>query len=250
MNKLLFLFCLWTGVFFPLPEHVENSIPDSGLVAYYSFNDCQVTDITGNGSDGKILGSGGDCRCGVEGNGILLDGQTDYIEFSGPINDYFTTSDFTLSFYFKPIGQSIFKQSLVGKRTTCEDDHALDVMLDMRNEMMLTDFIEEEFIAFGDLSAGLDAGGWHHYALVRNGFRAYTYINGKLMNEARKCSGVDIANDTPLSIGNSPCVGSGARRFNGVVDELRLYEKPMSAQKIMSLYSKTKVEDAEKGCVS
>ena len=116
--------------------------------------------------------------------------------------------------------------------------------------MMKTDFVEEEYKDFGDLDAPLETGTWHHYAVVRSGVKAYTYINGKLMNEARRCSGVDIANDTPLSMGNSPCVGNGARRFHGIIDELRIYEKAFTAQDIMDLYSRKRIEDAEKDCVS
>jgi len=249
VNKLILLLCLLGGVSLNKNTISIEAAPTSGLVAYYSFNDCDAFDDSGKQSNGKIYGNG-TCRCGVEGNGLMLNGKTDYIEFGGQVNKYFTTSDFSLSFYFKPTGRSIFKQSLISKRTNCDEDHVLDIMLDQNSNSVLTDFIQEEFVEFGDLSAVLKNNDWHHFALVRNGVKAYTYINGKLMNEARRCSGVDIANDTPLSIGNSPCVGKGARRFEGVIDELRVYEKPLSHQEIMDLYSRLKVENAEHGCVS
>jgi len=235
---------LFTGT-----ETSTVSIPDNGLVAYYSFNDCDAFDDGKQRSTGKIFGSG-TCRCGVEGNGIQLNGKTDYIEFSGPVNKYFTTSDFTISLFFKPTGNSIFRQSLISKRTACTEENLLDITLDQHSHTVHTEFRQEEFIGFGDLSANLKSGDWHHFALVRKGSRAYTYINGKLMNEARRCSGVDIANETPLSIGNSPCVGKGMHRFQGVIDELSVYDNGLSHQQIMDLYSRTKVEDAEKGCVS
>jgi len=240
---------MWSGLSMNYQNEGIQDIPSDGLVAYYSFNDCEAIDQSGKQSHGKIIGNA-TCRCGVEGNGIMLNGRTDYIEFSGQVNKYFTTSDFSLSFYFKPTAPNIFKQSLVSKRTDCEEFHALDIILDQTNEMMITDFMQEEFIKFGDLDAPIKSGDWHHYALVRKGSRAYTYINGSLMNEARRCSGVDIANEAKLSIGNSPCVGSGLRRFEGIIDELRVYEKPLTHQEIMDLYSRLLVEDAEKGCVS
>lgn len=249
MNKLIILFGFLGSLLYPPHSTSNTTIPSDGLIAYYSFNDCDAFDQSGNGSHGQIYGSG-ECRCGVEGNGLLLNGQTDYIEFEGKVNDYFTTSDLTVSFYFKPIGNSIFKQSLLSKRSVCENDHSFEIFLDQQNQMMKTDFVEEEFKEFGDLDAPLEGGAWHHFALVRSGVKAYTYINGKLMNEARRCSGVDIANDTPLSIGNGPCIGNGARRFHGIVDELRIYEKPLTHDEVLNLYSKMKIEDAEKGCVS
>ena len=223
MNKLILILCLWAGLHLGPKSESSELIPSNGLVAYYSFNDCQAIDESGKGSHGKIMGSA-QCRCGVEGNGILLNGKTDYIEFSGQVNEYFTTSDFTLSFYFKPTGATIFKQSLISKRMECEEDHMLDIMLDKTNDMVLTDFIQEDYIKYADMDASLKTNDWHHYALVRKGTRAYTYINGTLMNEARRCSGVDIANEAKLTIGDSPCVGAGVRRFEGIVDELRVYE--------------------------
>jgi len=249
VNKLFLILCLWGGLSYPYQNNFVDLIPSDGLVAYYSFNNCDAFDNSGKQSHGKINGVGL-CRCGVEGNGIQLNGKTDFIEFDGQVNKYFTTSDFTLSFYFKPTAASIFRQSLVSKSAFCEEDHVLDIKLDQSNKLVLTDFIQEEYIQYADLDAHLKVGDWHHYALVRKGTRAYTYINGTLMNEARRCSGVDIANDGKLSIGNSPCVGKGTRRFEGVVDELRVYEKPLSHQEVMDLYSRLPVEQAEKGCLS
>jgi len=249
VNKLILILCLWAGLNLGPQSESAILIPSNGLVAYYSFNDCEALDESGKESHGKIMGSA-KCRCGVEGNGIMLNGKTDYIEFSGQVNQYFTTSDFTLSFYFKPTGASIFKQSLISKRMACKEDHMLDIILDKSNDMVLTEFIQEEYIKYAEMDAPLKSNDWHHFALVRNGTRAFTYINGNLMNEARRCSGVDIANEAKLAIGDSPCVGAGIRRFEGVVDELRVYEKPLSHQEIMDLYSRMLVEDAEKGCVS
>jgi len=249
VNKLILLLSFFGGSVFTALFTSSNVVPDSGLIAYYSFNNCDAKDDSGNNSHGEIYGIG-ECKCGVDGNGIFLNGKTDYIEFDGMVNDYFTTSDLTVSFYFKPIGHSIFKQSLLSKRSSCEEDHSFEILLDQQDQMMKTDFIEEVFKEFRDLDAPLESGAWHHYAIVRTGVKAFTYINGKLMNEARRCSGVDIANDTPLSIGNSPCVGSGTRRFQGIIDELRIYEKPLSHEAIRNLYSKMKVEEAEKDCVS
>jgi hypothetical protein len=249
VNKLILIFFVWSGLSVGSQFNDFVDIPSDGLVAYYSFNDCEAFDQSGKQSHGKIMGKG-TCRCGVEGNGIMLNGRTDYIEFGGQVNKYFTTSDFSLSFYFKPTSPSIFKQSLVSKRVNCDEFHALDIILDQTNDMMITEFIQEDYIRFSDMNAPVKSGEWNHYALVRKGTRAYTYINGRLMNEARRCSGVDIDNEAKLSIGNSPCVGSGLRRFEGIVDELRVYEKPLSHQEVMDLYRRMLVEDAEKGCVS
>ncbi len=127
MNKLhLFLFPAFFFLFSPSGKKETNFQIDKGLVAWYSFDSCDARDDSGNGSDGKMFGTV-ECWCGVKNDGLLLDGRNDYIIFEGMVNRYFNTSDFTLSFYFRPTGKSIFKKSLLSKRAICEDSTMLDI---------------------------------------------------------------------------------------------------------------------------
>lgn len=223
---------------------------DKDLVAHFSFNSCDARDDSGQGSYGQLMGNV-QCWCGVEDDGLLLDGEGAHVLFSGPINDYFTTSDFTLSFYLKPEAQLIFPQSIASKRAACDDFHALDISLDRRLDELTTFFRETELKGFRDLGPALPQGVWFHYALVRDGVYARTYINGKLVKEARRCSGVDISNEVPFSIGDSPCVRTGRmRRFKGVIDELRLYERALNEEEILWLYELNPIENAQMDCVS
>jgi len=216
MNKLSFYFLpLWLVVFFPISIEKYTHI-DDGLIAYYSFDNCDARDDSGNGSDGKMFGTV-ECWCGVKDDGLLFDGVNDYIEFHGIINKYFNTSDFTLSFYFRSIDQSVFKQSLISKRTDCTEEQMLDIQV-WQNTLDI-DFHENEWKDYEGLAVDTYGTQWYHYTLVRKGTKAYSYLNGNLINEARRCSGVDISNETPLSIGNSPCIGGSTRRFKGIYRE-------------------------------
>lgn len=226
----------------------NDRIPNNGLIAYYSFDDCTAKDLTDGGSDGQLFGKI-TCQCGVDGNGLMLHGDQDYIQFDGRVNQYFNTTDFTLSFYVRPIGTSIFKQSMISKRAACEELNMLDIQYNQQMNEVTTDFYETENKYFPDLSPEMEEAGWFHFALVRKGIHAYTYINGQFRQESRRCSGVDIANEALLSFGNSPCVwNGGTRRFNGVIDELRVYDKALSHFEIKHLYEQFPVELAENNC--
>ncbi len=242
---LLILFC------FPFLSYSNlemASTSDPSLVAYYSFNQCDARDDSGNGSDGRLMG-GVSCWCGIDEDGLLFDGQNDYLEFSGLVNNYFNTSDFTVSFYFRVERKSIFRESLISKRSTCTDEHTLDIQLDLSHAEIRTEVIEKEGKDYGDISPEIESMGWHHFALVREGTKAYTYINGELIRTGRRCSGVDISNDTPLSFSNSTCVGrGGARRFKGVLDELRIYDRALEPEEIEALYDLYPVENAASDC--
>ena len=127
----------------------------------------------------------------------------------------------------------------------------LEIALDRRLNELTTVFQENEYKGFGELGPGLPQGAWLHYALVRDGVYARTYINGKLVREARLCSGVDIGNDAPFSIGDSPCVRYGRqRRFRGVIDELRVYERALNEEEVLWLYELNPIENAQMDCVS
>lgn len=223
---------------------------DKSLVAYYSFNDCDARDDSGNASHGRLYGNTS-CWCGIEGSGLLFDGIDDYVEFEGGVNRYFNTSDFTVSFYFKPEQFLVFRQSLLSKRKECEAYSMIDILLDLNAREVSTLVHENPNKFYSGLSPGLDTTRWMHFAITREGTRAFTYINGRIARKAFRCSGVDISNEVLLSFGNSPCVQKGsARRFKGVLDELRVYSRALSPEEIRALYQKHPVEEAPSDCLT
>ena len=246
----------WTILFF-IPfllnissnaEYKPSSIED-GLIAYYTFNNCDARDDSGNGSHGKLMGGIG-CWCGIEEDGLLFDGGDDHILFDGPINDNFNTTDFTLSFFFRPTGQStLYAQSLFSKREFCDDYNMLDILLSRTAKTIETEVHETPRKDYPEISPEYLEKGWKHFALVRQGIYAITYINGIPQKSGRRCSGVDITNTSPFSISNSPCLGKGGvKRFKGVLDELRVYDRALTEEEIRLIYSQTPVENADQDC--
>lgn len=230
-------------------EPTDFKITDH-LVAYYSFNQCDARDDSGNGSSGIMMGDV-NCWCGIEDKGLLFDGVNDYLEFEGMVNQYFTTSDFTISFYVKPEKYSIFQQSMLSKRNNCEENKMLDILLDQQNTVIHTDIHESPYKDYSNISPQYEGSGWVHYALVREGTIARTYINGQLVRKGFRCSGVDITNETNLSFSNSPCISrSGARRFKGILDELRIYERALDDKEVKVIYDHFPIENIDSDCAS
>ena len=246
---LAILFIGLTSFHFKYPS-TDTRYDDEGLVAHYTFNKCDVVDVTGNNPDGEVFGNPG-CHCGVEGNAVFFDGSNDYFELPGIVNRHFGTTDFTVSFYIKPAKYSVFNQSLLSKRDSCNEYYMLDLQLDVNKKQVKTDLYESPEKYFKDLSPDMPQSNWVHFALVRKGIYAYTYINGQLRRDARRCSGVDIGNDAVLSFSNTPCLVTGRSvRFKGGLDELRVYDHALSDEEIMQVYSLHPVETAEVDCIS
>lgn len=246
LSTLLFITMIAASISFTF----QNDPLERGLIAHYTFNECDARDDTGNGSDGRVYGDPG-CFCGIDDDALILDGYNDYIEFEGRVNDYFTTSDFTISFYFKSLKNHIFKQSMLSKRSLCDENLMLDIQLDATMNEIDVDVYEAEFKYYPEISPRLDSTIWMHFALVREGTRAYTYINGQLRKEGFRCSGVDITNETLLSFANSPCLKGGrSTRFKGMLDELRIYDRALTTEEMAALYARYPIESAEIDCVT
>lgn len=223
---------------------------ERGLVAYYSFNDCDARDESGYESHGALYGDVG-CWCGVEGEGLLFDGVDDYVRFEGIVNRYFTTSDFTVSFYYKSNQYTVLKQSLLSKRADCEGHNVLDFRLDQNLKKVETEVRETPLKDYGDISPDTGGEGWKHVVLVRKGTRAYTFINGIPQQEGFRCNGIDLSNEALLSFSDSPCIKNGrVVRFKGILDELKVYDRALTDEEVFALYLLHPIEKAAQDCAT
>ncbi len=72
-------------------------------------------------------------------------------------------------------------------------------------------------------ASAINDGSFHEVTAVRLGLDVFLYIDGKLSAEGATGSIADISNTTALTAGWEPCV-SGEAQFDGVLDEIKLYE--------------------------
>ncbi len=246
---------LWTFIALFLagqapPGEINNNL-SKGLVAYYNFNGCQTKDSSGNGSDAEIF-NGVSCWCGIDQDGLLFDGKDDYVVFNGRVNSYFTTSDFTLSFYFRNTTHTPINQSLFSKRPECTEEQMMDIQLNSFKMIVETNVYQSSYKYYKDISPPSTQSPWHHYAIVKEGLTIKTYINGELKKtETQRCRDVDITNDAQLMFSNSPCIKNGyTLPFKGVLDEVRVYDRSLKDSEIKTLYELFPIENAERDCAT
>ena len=83
---------------------------------------------------------------------------------------------------------------------------------------------------------------WHHVAFTYNGTSLASgvniYIDGNLSNGTvtRDNLSASILNDVPLSIG---ALAGTAIAFKGLIDEVRVYNRALSALEVLSLFNDT-----------
>lgn len=176
------------------------------------------------------------CACGVSGEAFKLDGQKDFINFTGDYKNIFS-SDYTISFYFKVAGNVPGQAlDLLSYREDCGLDSTLAfTYLPGTKEVSveLYENVNRNALLVGDIDP-LTC--WQHVVLVKEGVVMRLYINGRLKVERRNSQTINVTNRGILSLSNSPCLGFAAQRFSGWVDELRIYRGALELKEVVSLY--------------
>lgn len=207
----------------------------NGLVANFTFDDCIELgkDASGNNTAATILGEP-ECVCGVVGNAILLDGEDDYVQFLGTVANTFSTIDFTISMYIKPTNP-IGPQDILSKQDACSVDRSFAIrFLSSSNSISAT--MSQDAMRSATVEGALDIEPcWYHVVFIRRGNRSQLFIDGLLVDEQAAESRVNIENNAAFGIANGECVGITDRRFAGLIDELRIYERALRVEEVRAL---------------
>jgi gliding motility-associated-like protein len=210
-----------------------------GLVAHFAF-DGDFTDATGDSANNAIASGVPEFGCGVEGDALALNGGNDFLRVAGGntnnVNREFDSENFTLSLYFKSVGVN-GTQYLVSKRdTNCNNlqfftvryaplTRSVSVLLQQNNQQARID----HRINNGDC--------WQHIAIVRDDNSVKLFLNTEEVGEARTSSRVDIENNGEFLIGSTECRTNGEIPFDGLIDEVRIYNRALRLSEVRGLYA-------------
>jgi gliding motility-associated-like protein len=221
-------------IFFLLPlflctTAVSAQVVSDKLEAYFSFDKCKGTDDSGNGSSAALKGSIG-CACGLRDSAMFFVDNNDGINLVGPFADVFSTSDFTVSFYFRPTPQNSQQnasQLVMAKQDSCNLDHAFWVRYnDFGTVGTITSGISENASSLVTVTSKLDRNAcWQFITLTRSNTRYSLYVNGILQDSRSSASRIDLTNTAPMVIGDPVCTLD--LELKGYIDELRFHSKAL-----------------------
>jgi gliding motility-associated-like protein len=207
----------------------------SGLLAFYPF-DGDLTDVTGNSANTGIAVNPPSYLCGVDDTAISFNGANDQVNLAGPLVEEFNVEDFSVSFYFKSTGNSGIQYLLSKRRTDCASDFAFFIRYRPSTRTInavLTETPNKNI----SLTHQLDADKcWQHIAVVRDDTRIKLYVNGQLAQEDRTVGRINIENDGNLILGSSECLNTNEAPFQGLIDDLRFYNRTLRAEEVEGLY--------------
>jgi hypothetical protein len=222
----------------------ENSELMNGLVGLWSFNGADVSgttayDRSGQGNDGTLT-NGPTVTAGKIGQALRFDGSDDYVSLgsnrAGATKNAITVSYVTWvkptafqdygNFYRESVNSSTFWRFACGFRSTGKPvcgGRAPD-------GQSLAEWRSDTAVSLNE---------WHHFAATVDVSTdtVQIYIDGILQtNEANGTftnAVFDNTNSHSISIG---ATSAGTERFTGDIDEVRVYNRVLSATEIWNLY--------------
>lgn len=232
MRAIYFLLLVFLGA------GAVNGQTDVGLVAYYSFNG-DFADATGDTFNAGVASGVPEFGCGVDGLALALNGGNDFIRIPGGnstnINREFDTEDFTLSLYFKPIGLN-GTQYLVSKRdTNCSVLRIFSIRYAPQTQTVSVSLQQNNQLARVDHRIR-NGTCWQNIVVVRRENRVTLWLNGEEVGETSTSSRVDITNDGEFLIGSTECRNNGEVPFDGLIDEVRIYNRGLRDSEVRNLY--------------
>jgi len=266
MKSIPFYVILFISVCFIVTSCTKKEEPPtSGLILYYSFNG-NVNDASGNNNNG-INNTSNKYVSGKKGQALDFNGTSDFIELTSTI---YSANGLSFSFWIKSRGAAGTENNgvIIGKYNMTANLRSFLVYSfgsgDTRNDNRLSAAFYKygyssgvhdnvkSYLEPGELTVfpsdpslwtilnpkKLVIGSWTHCVVNVTETALEVWINGVLCTKKqREHSTYFESPDEPVYIGNNLALGGGTNNhFNGVLDELRVYNRGLTSDEIQILF--------------
>ena len=239
-------------------------IPTTGLLLYMPF-DGNVNDL------GPFMNNGIDHTSqnyvdGMRSQALDFNGTTDFIQLTNTINSQYGLS---FSFWIKTRGAVVTENngSIVSKYSKINDTRCFMVYSFGANDTRSDNRLSAAFYEYGYSSGIHDmtksylepselvvfpnpalwtitnptrlvVGEWTHCVVNLTSTDIETWINGKFCTKkSREFPSYSTDSNEPVLIGNNYDIGDGTNNhFNGIIDELRIYNRGLTNDEIKTLF--------------
>ncbi|MHC4570513.1 MAG: LamG-like jellyroll fold domain-containing protein [Planctomycetota bacterium] len=211
---------------------------DPNLVSWWKFDEGSGTiayDSAG-GNDGTLY-YGPQWTASRAGSALDFDGGNDHVRVPDNNSLDFGTGSFSISAWIKIEGSSSGPEhTIVGKRKPTGDNNAYHFCI-VKSTGKLSLRTRDATLSTITGVTAINDGNWYHVAAVRNSNgMTELYVNGVLDASALLAvRDVDVDNDGFLGIGRHSTLG--AAYFNGLIDDVRIYDRVLSGVEIQEIYS-------------
>jgi hypothetical protein len=206
-------------------------------VAWWKFDEAEgsnAVDSSGNEFTGTLIGNPQwQPVSGKTGGALEFDGDGDFVE-CGPAEGLNITGAVSIAAWIK-LSKSTVDQKIAGNQDNTSGGYKLSIFSD-KAELEVRDsgnlLRNNRFVDGGTI---LQPGVWYHIVgTYSQGGSIKTYVNAKLDRE-QETTNILAASSGPLKIGCEPF--SGECLFNGLMDDLQIYNYPLSDAEVAALYA-------------
>ena len=197
-----------------------------GLVARYEFEG-EFCDSSGNELHGIPIGDAAIVFDEERDSDVLiLDGAGDTVMLgSDPLFDW--TGAFSAAFWMKVEAWQESWDTVLKKESVFSFE---------RNQAS-EELAFYHWPNFHSTTVGVAANGWHHIAATFDGLEQNIYLDGKLVSTVENTGEMNINSD-PVYIGSN----GSSRYFNGLVDDVQIYDVALSAEEIEDLAESIEID--------
>ena len=201
----------------------------SGPVAYYAFDEASGTvalDSSGNGFNGSIFG--GSTRVpGISGTALSFDGTTGYVEV--PYSPALNASQFSISVAVKLTGGQGTYRSVITSRNSSPTQGFIIYATDSNQWAFWTGTNSNATWNYLN-GQNVTLNTWTYLSVTYDGTTMCLYQNGVLSSSL--VAGYTVNTNNPLRIGAGYTESSAGVFFPGLIDEVRVYDRPLSAAEV------------------
>ena len=197
-----------------------------GLVARYEFEG-EFCDSSGNELHGIPIGDAAIVFDEERDSDVLiLDGAGDTVMLgSDPLFDW--TGAFSAAFWMKVEAWQESWDTVLKKESVFSFE---------RNQAS-EELAFYHWPNFHSTTVSVAANGWHHIAATFDGLEQNIYLDGKLVSTVENTGEMNINSD-PVYIGSN----GSSRYFNGLVDDVQIYDVALSAEEIEDLAESIEID--------
>lgn len=235
------------------PDTEQTNEPDTvqttGLVSHWTFDTCvdldsdrcTASEETGESYPAEIYGAV--VIPGRRGGAISFDGINDFGNIAH--SDIFDPPIKTYEFWFKktnetirPSPNGVDTEGLIYKAFDTGLNRAISVTLERVNapfDLVLAVGVGSDSLAILYGRQIIQPKQWYHVVAYLGESEVVLYSNGQRV-ASQQLSAPPINNTAPIGIGMVPVYSTSLRFFNGLIDELRIYNRRLSDQEIALHY--------------
>lgn len=218
----------------------SEPIKDPTLVGYWNFDETSgttVNDVSGNGNPGTLIKSARRIA-GVMGSALSLNGVDSFVAIQH--SNLFDVSQLSIVMWIKtPNDMGQTWRNLISKQHTQGNIYPIPYLRDYNfyaqsdngdPRVTALHFSSIWGVSAATLPTPYDSGGWHQVAVTvdGNGLVKY-YSDGEFLAQYQGLP-TKALQDYPLLI------GAADNFWKGAIDEVRLYNRPLTADEIRALY--------------